>query len=167
MAIIECPECAKQISDQAPEASIDDQLRECRRHVERQGFEIVAEYGDKALSGGTARRPEYQRMVRDARDGRSDVIVAEDCSRLWRNVAEQAPRLGELMDLGVHVVTTRDLDTRQESTAGIMGAVNGAMLEHYRREIAYCTRRGLEGLARQKKATGTAQKAPRWAHSGD
>ncbi len=42
------------------------------------------------------------------------MIVAEDASRLWRNLAEQSLRLAELSDLGMHVVT-HDLDTRHES----------------------------------------------------
>src|SRR6516165_1163473 len=64
--------------------------------------------------------------------GEFDVIVAEDVSRLWRLMAEQAPRLAELRDLGVQVVT-RHFDTREES-ADTLGAVNGAMSEHYRKE---------------------------------
>jgi site-specific DNA recombinase len=80
------------------------------------------------------------------------VIVAEDSSRLWRNLAEQSPRLAELSDLGIAVVT-HDLDTRHES-AEIMGAVGGAMASAYRKEIGRRTRRGLEGLARNHKPTG-------------
>src|ERR1035441_7217020 len=60
-------------------------------------------------------------------------IIAEDSSRLWRNMAEQAPRLAELYDLGIQVVT-HDLDTRSESSA-VLGAVTGAMSEQYRKEI--------------------------------
>lgn len=85
------------------------------------------------MSGGTVHRPGYQAMLAAARKHEFDVIVAEDASRLWRNSAEQAQRLAELRDLGIHVVT-HDLDTRQES-AVLMGAITGAMAEHYRAEI--------------------------------
>ncbi len=80
------------------------------------------------------------------------MIVAEDASRLWRNMAEQAPRLAELRDLGVHVVT-HDLDTRQES-AEWMGAILGTAAQAYRSEIARRTRRGLEGRAIKAMPTG-------------
>ena len=80
------------------------------------------------------------------------MIVAEDTSWLWRNLAEQSPRLAELSDLGLHVVT-HDLDTRHES-AEIMGAIGGAMASAYRREIGQRVRRGLEGLARNGKSAG-------------
>ena len=143
---------ARYSTDKQSESSIDDQFRECRKLAKRHEFNVVAEFSDRALSGGTANRPDYQNMLIAARAGQFDVIVAEDTSRLWRNLAEQAPRLAELQDLGIHIIT-HDLDTRLES-AGILGAVNGAMSEHYRREIGRRTRRGLEGRARAEKPTG-------------
>ena len=132
--------------------SIPDQLRVCDRLAAQHNFTVVARFSDAAISGGTARRPGYQDMIEAARKGRFEIILAEDCTRLWRNLAEQAPRLAELADLGVEVVT-QDLDTRQES-AGILAAVLGASGEAYRREIGRRTRRGLEGRARERKPTG-------------
>lgn len=132
--------------------SIKDQLRVCGRLAAQHGFAVVADFSDAAISGGTAARPGYQKMLEAARRGDLDVILAEDTSRLWRNLAEQAPRLAELEDLGVHVVT-HDLDTRSES-AGILGAVLGAASAGYRKEIGRRTRRGLEGLARAGRPTG-------------
>jgi site-specific DNA recombinase len=133
-------------------ASIEDQHRVCERLAERHGLVAVERFSDAAISGGTAERPGYQALLAAARRHEFDVIVAEDTSRLWRNLAEQAPRLAELADLGVHVVT-HDLDTRAES-AGMLGAVLGASSEAYRKEIGRRTRRGLEGLARQGKTAG-------------
>jgi site-specific DNA recombinase len=136
---------------QSPE-SIADQFRICERLAQGFKFEVVARFSDAAISGGTSARPGYQDMLRAARRREFDAIVAEDTSRLWRSMAEQSPRLAELSDLGI-VVVTADLDTRNES-AGILGAVTGAMGEQYRKEIGRRTRRGLEGLARAKKSTG-------------
>jgi site-specific DNA recombinase len=139
-------------TDKQSENSIADQFRVCEGIAGHHGFQVVGQFSDAALSGGTTQREGYQALLAAARRGELDVIVAEDASRLWRLMAEQSPRLAELLDLGVHVVT-QDLDTRLES-AGILGAVNGAMSEHYRQEIARRTRRGLEGRARAKKPTG-------------
>ncbi len=139
-------------TDKQSENSIEDQLRVCERLAEQHDFEVVARFTDAAISGGTASRPGYQAMLDAARRREFDAIIAEDTSRLWRLLAEQAPRLAELADLGIDVIT-HDLDTRQES-ASILGAVTGAMSEHYRKEIGRRTRRGLEGLARSHKPTG-------------
>ena len=143
---------ARYSSDRQREQSIEDQFRVAQRLAEQHGLEVVARFSDAAISGGTAQRPGYQSMLKAARAHEFDVVVSEDTSRLWRNLAEQAPRLAELSDLGVHVIT-QDLDTRHES-AEIMGAVGGAMASTYRKEIGRRTRRGLEGLARSGKSAG-------------
>lgn len=143
---------ARYSTDMQREQSIDDQFRVCERLAERNGFTITARFFDRAISGGTVQRPQYQAMLAAGRRGEYDVIMSEDTSRLWRNLAEQSPRLAELSDLGIAVVT-HDLDTRHES-AEIMGAVGGAMATAYRKEIGRRVRRGLEGLARNGKPAG-------------
>lgn len=140
-------------TDLQREASIADQERVCEQIADRHGFQIIARFSDKAISGGTAQRPGYQALLAAARRGDIDVIIAEDVSRLWRGMAEQSPRLAELHDMGVAVVTL-DLDSRTE-TAGILGAVLGASAESFRKEIARRTRRGLEGRARAGAASGS------------
>ena len=143
---------ARYSTDKQSENSIEDQLRVCERLAEQHDFKVVARFTDAAISGGTTTRPGYQAMLDAARRNEFDAIIAEDTSRLWRLLAEQAPRLAELSDLGIAVITY-DLDTRLESAA-ILSAVNGAMSEQYRKEIGRRTRRGLEGLARSHKPTG-------------
>lgn len=158
---------ARYSSDLQREQSIEDQFRVAERLAERHGFVVVARFSDQAISGGTAQRPGYQKLLAAARRHEFEVIVAEDSSRLWRNLAEQAPRLAEFADLGIAVVT-HDLDTRHES-AEIMGAVGGAMATAYRKEIGRRTRRGLEGLARNGKSAGGRAYGyvpPALSHSG-
>lgn len=49
------------------QSSTADQLRVCRTIAERHGFEVVVEYSDEAISGGTANRPGYQQLLAAAR----------------------------------------------------------------------------------------------------
>jgi len=141
---------ARYSMDRQSESSIEDQFRVCQQLARE--FEVVARFEDRAISGGKTARPGYQACLAAARAGAFEVILAEDTSRLWRNMAEQSPRLAELSDIGVHVVT-RDLDTRQDS-AEILGAVMGSMAAAYRKQISYRTRRGMEGRALAGKPTG-------------
>jgi DNA invertase Pin-like site-specific DNA recombinase len=149
---MKCAIYARYSTDLQREQSIADQFRVAERIAERHGFTVAAKFADQAISGGTSQRPGYQKMLAAARRHEFEAIVAEDTSRLWRNLAEQSPRLAELSDLGIAVVT-HDLDTRHES-AEIMGAVGGAMAAAYRKEIGRRVRRGLEGLARNGKSAG-------------
>jgi site-specific DNA recombinase len=132
--------------------SIEDQFRVCQRLAERHGFTVIERYSDAAISGGTTERPGYQELLRAGRAKQFDVIVAEDTSRLWRSLPEQWRAVAELLDAGVHIVT-QDIDTRSENFK-ILLSVHGAMADVYRDQIAYRTRRGLEGRARKGKSTG-------------
>ena len=147
-----CALYARYSTERQSESSIQDQLRLCERIAERNGFTVVARFTDRAVSGGTIERPGYRALLQAARQRQFEIIVAEDTSRLWRLLAEQAPRLAELADLNIEVVT-HDLDTRQESAA-VLSAVVGSMAEQYRKEIGRRTRRGLEGVARAGKCAG-------------
>src|SRR5262249_17711339 len=132
--------------------SIEDQFRVCERLAERHGFTVTERFSDAAISGGTSERPGYQRLLATARTKQFKVIVAEDTSRLWRSLPEQWRAVAELLDSGVHIVTM-DIDTRSENFK-ILLSVHGAMADVYRDQIAYRTRRGLEGRARNGKPTG-------------
>jgi site-specific DNA recombinase len=144
---------ARYSTDLQSEASIEDQLRQCRRLAESSGLSVVGVYEDRAISAGTAQRPGYQSMLDAGRSRGYDVIIVEDVSRLWRSNAEFGPRSAELADLGVHLVTCCGDDTRRDGW-GLMLVIKQAMAEQMRRETSYRTRRGLEGLALAGKSTG-------------
>src|SRR5262245_52244923 len=132
--------------------SIEDQFRVCERLADRHGFTVTQRFSDAAITGGTAQRPGYQSMLATARTKQFKVIVAEDTSRLWRSLPEQWRAVAELLDAGVHIVT-QDIDTRSENFK-ILLSMHGAMADVYRDQIAYRTKRGLEGRARNGKPTG-------------
>lgn len=70
--------CSKQ-----REASIDDQLRVCRDWCAREGYAIVGEYSDYAMSGRSDDRPEFQRMIANA--GESDIVLVYMMDRFSRD----------------------------------------------------------------------------------
>jgi site-specific DNA recombinase len=139
-------------TEKQSESSITDQLRICQRIADREGFTVVETFKDAAISGGTTKRPGYLELLKAARNHDIDVIVAEDSSRLWRELAEQWRALKELQDLGVHVVG-HGLDTRREESKMLL-AVSGAAADAYRDEISRRTRRALEGKAMAGKPAG-------------
>ena len=132
--------------------SIGDQFRVCERLAERHGFTVGKRFSDAAITGGTAERPGYQELLRGARAKEFKIILAEDTSRLWRSLPEQWRAVAELLDAGLHIVT-QDIDTRSDNFK-ILLSMHGAMADVYRDQIAYRTRRGLEGKARSGKPTG-------------
>lgn len=66
-------------------ASIQDQVRLCRKLCTENGWQVVDVFADEAMSGASHLRPGFQDMQQAARDGRVDVIVAEALDRPSRD----------------------------------------------------------------------------------
>ena len=58
---------ARYSTDKQSEASVEDQFRVGEDIARRNGLTVVARYHDRAISGGTAKRPGYQAMLEAAR----------------------------------------------------------------------------------------------------
>lgn len=109
---------ARYSSDEQRPTSIDDQLRRCRDVAEKEGLTIEERltFSDNAVSGldkGQARR-QYQRLI-DAIEAREcSVVIADEVSRLTREV-EEGGRLMKLVDrIGLRVLTADGVDTARE-----------------------------------------------------
>src|SRR5919201_5492367 len=68
---------ARYSSDNQRDASIADQLRVCREFAARHGWTVVQEFTDHAISGATLLRSGFQALMRDALNGRFDIVLAE------------------------------------------------------------------------------------------
>ena len=86
--------------DQEPE----NQLAELRQYAEARSW-TAHEYVDKGVSGSKERRPALDRLLRDARRRRFDVLVCWRLDRLWRNLRRLILFLEELQALGVAFVS--------------------------------------------------------------
>lgn len=131
--------CSKQ-----REASIEDQLRVCREWCEREGHEVVAEYCDRAASGRSDARPQFQRMVENA--GESDLVVVYMMDRFSRDVYDAPIYKKRLRDRGVRVVSaTESVPDGPESI--LVESIYEAMAAMESAHIAQRTRRGMQGNA--------------------
>ncbi len=102
---------ARYSTDNQRVASIADQFRVCRLHAEKQGWKIVEEYSDQAISGSTLiLRPGIQALVDDALRGRFDLVLAEALDRLSRDQEDIAGLYKRLRFAGVPMVTLAEGD---------------------------------------------------------
>src|SRR5260370_39830253 len=88
--------------------SIDDQVEVCRREAKRQGWTVAKVYSDRAQSGASRFRPQYQQMLADAERKQFDVLICEALDRLGRKLADIADLYDRLSFSGVkiHTLTT-------------------------------------------------------------
>jgi DNA invertase Pin-like site-specific DNA recombinase len=70
--------------------------------LERSEIPVHDEYID-VLTGTTANRPEYQRLLNDAREGKFSHVIVERADRFGRNDTEAMRAIDELHEFGVAV----------------------------------------------------------------
>lgn len=67
------------------------------------GWEYVGVYVDEALTGTKDSRTGFQRMLKDCRDGKIDMVITKSISRFARNTVTMLEAVRELKMLGVDV----------------------------------------------------------------
>ena len=143
---------ARYSTEKQSDASIEDQLRNCRAYCARMGWPEPVPYFDAAMSGTRGDRPGYLRLLAEVREG--DVIVVDELSRLSRdNVAVQTA-LRDFDFRGIRVIGVSDsVDTSRgdaKITAGLRGLMNEVALD----ELRTRTHRGLTGKALAGQSAG-------------
>ena len=140
---------ARYSSDLQHDASIEDQVRVCRRRIETEGWSLERVYSDHGASGASHLRAGYQALLADARKHQFDVVVAESLDRLSRDQEHVAALYKQLSFHGVALVTIGEGEI-SELHVGLKGAMAALFL----RDLAQKTRRGLEGRVRQGRSAG-------------
>jgi site-specific DNA recombinase len=140
---------ARYSSDNQRDASIADQLRICREFAARQGWVVVQEFTDHAISGATLLRSGFQALMRDALNHRFDVVLAESLDRFSRDQEDTAGLFKRLTFAGVNIVTLAEGDITHMHI-GFKGTMNALFLK----DLAEKTHRGLRGRVENGKAGG-------------
>lgn len=140
---------ARYSSDNQRDASIADQLRICRLHADREGWNIIEEYSDHAISGASLLRPGIQALLSDAQRGRFDVLLAEAMDRLSRDQEDIAGIFKRMSYANIKIVTLSEGEVGHLHV-GLKGTMNALFLK----DLADKTRRGLRGRVEQGKSGG-------------
>ena len=91
------------------------QNRANKKYIKAEGWHYGGQYSDEARSGTEDRnRPGYQLIIRDAAEGKFQILVVWKWDRFGRNVLQQAKALYEIEQLyGVKVWTSNDVNDDQ------------------------------------------------------
>src|SRR5690606_33616128 len=152
VATVKVAAYARYSSDAQREASLEDQLRNCRQYAARMGWPEPVVYTDAAVSGARNDRPGYLRLLADA--PRFDVILVDDLTRLSRDSVEATKATRRLTFAGVRVIGVSDgLDTGRKGHKAEVG-LRGLMGELYLDDLREKTHRGLMGRALDGASAG-------------
>lgn len=76
------------ISQDIDKFSINGQITQIKEYCQFHGYEVFDIYADRGVSGKTMNRPELQRMLKDAKEGKLDGVMIYKTSRLARNTSD-------------------------------------------------------------------------------
>lgn len=144
---------ARYSSDRQNEQSIDGQVEVCRKWATDNDIEIIDIYPDEALTGRTDKRPNFQRMIKDARNGKFQYIIVYKIDRFARNRYDSAIYKAQLKKYGVRVVSA--MENIADGPEGIiLESVLEGMAEYYSANLSQNVLRGMHQKAEQGKYMG-------------
>ncbi|MEU1733345.1 recombinase family protein [Streptosporangium sp. NPDC020145] len=98
--------------DQVDNTSLVDQERICRRYAETRGWRVVEVYREEGFTGTKGRRPQWDRLMKDARAKLFDVVVVMNWKRFARSVRVGLNLSFDLEGIGIGLaVAEMELDT--------------------------------------------------------
>jgi len=126
------------------EQSIEGQLKTCYEYSERNGYKVIGEYIDRAISGTVAEnRPEFMRMITDSAKRQFQAVLVYQLDRFARNRYDSATFKAKLKKNNVKVLSARE-NISDDASGILMESVLEGMAEYYSAELAQKVTRGLK-----------------------
>ena len=117
---------ARYSSSAQREESIEGQVKECTTFAERNGYTIIGTYADRAISGTTDNRPQFQKMIEDSKRKLFDVVIVWKLDRFARNRYDSARYKNQLKKNGVKLISATEV-----IAPGAEGILLESVLEGY------------------------------------
>lgn len=135
------------------EQSIEGQIAAARKYAKDHNLNIVHEYVDRAISGRTDDREDFQKMLRDTAKHQFSVIILWKIDRFGRNREEIAFNKHRCTKNGVRIV--RIAEAIPDGPEGvILDSVLEGMAEYYSLQLSQNVSRGLRASAEKAQSVG-------------
>ena len=110
-------------------------------------------FADEGLSGvSTAKRAEFNRMIKKCRQGKIDIVLAKSISRFARNTLDCIKYIRALKALGVAVIFEKENINTMEMDSELLLTMMGAFAQAESESIGANVRWGVQEAMRQGKA---------------
>ena len=135
------------------EQSIEGQLRVCSDFCKQRGLTVVGTYCDRHISGKTDQRPEFQKLIADAKKKKFEAVVVYKTDRFARNKYDSAIYKRELKQNGIQIFYAAE--AIPDGPEGIiLESLMEGLAEYYSAELAQKIQRGMTESAMKCKSTG-------------
>ena len=136
------------------EDSIEGQLKECYAFAERNGYNVIDEpYIDRALTGTSDNRLNFQRMIEDSYHKHFQFILVYQLDRFARNRYDSAHYKNLLKKNGIRVLSARE-NISDDASGILVESVLEGMAEYYSAELGQKITRGMDLNGEKGFSTG-------------
>lgn len=140
-------------SNNQRDESIDAQLRAIEKYAKDNDYNIIKVYADRAETGTSDKREEFQQMIQDSKHGIFESVIVHKLDRFARNKYDSVTYKRQLKINGVNVVSvTENLDGSPESV--ILESMLEGMAEYYSKNLAREVMKGLKETAYKAQHCG-------------
>ncbi len=88
--------------------SVENQIQMCLDYARNIGIEDFLVYEDEGFSGKNTDRPQFQQMLKDAKEKKFDVLICYRLDRISRNIADFSTLIQELQDIAISFISIRE-----------------------------------------------------------
>ncbi len=134
--------------------SIDDQIRIMKEVARDEGLQIIEVLSESKSAKAPGVRPVFKQMMRDIEDGKYDVILAWDTSRLSRNPKDGGD-LQWLLDSGV-LAGIRTHEKWYRDNDELLFTIENSMNSRFIKELKVKVTRGMDSKASKGDYPGMA-----------
>ena len=145
---------ARYSSHSQTEQSIEGQLQTCHEFAKHNGHIVIGEYIDRAQSGTTDSRAEFQRMIADSDKHAFEGVLVYQLDRFARNRYDSAINKARLKKNGVRVISARE-NISDDASGILVEGVLESMAEYYSAELSQKIRRGMSINAEKCLSNGS------------
>ena len=139
---------ARYSSHNQRDVSIEQQFSHCEKYAADGGFDVVGRYADRAVSGKTDNRPQFQLMMKDAHKGNFDFVIAWKSNRMGRNMLQAMVNESKLADLGIKCLyVEEDFDDSAAGRFALRNMMN--VNQFYSENMSEDIYRGMEDNAKK------------------
>ncbi len=137
------------------EQSIEGQIRVCKEFCDRNHFNIVEIYADRATSASKdiTKRTEFLRMIQDSGKNRFEAVVVYKLDRFARSRYDSATYKYKLKKNNVQLISATE-NISDDPEGIILESVLEGMAEFYSAELSQKIKRGFRESAYKHNSTG-------------
>lgn len=125
------------------EQSIEGQLKVCYEYAAQHNYTVIGEYIDRAISGKTDERPQFQQMISDSSKRLFEGVLVYQIDRFARNRYDSAIYKKRLQKNGVRVFSAKE-NIADDPSGILIESVLEGMAEYYSAELAVKIKRGMD-----------------------